>query len=267
MRAVSFDDFFEPTDAIPHIAINRDSKIDAVFSEWGENEKEDGFPLQSSAIKRCGVTAGIRIERRNADSIIESKEESILLETSLALKPSNMSTEVFEKRLQTIYSEFFRPLQKYREISDNFYKGGRYAGVHIRRTDHLKYVDKADIEPGTWIKLFRKHILRDEPVFFCSDDARFKSRIINAVPHQCLQYDNRDQMNDTSLAFVEFLILSGATRIYGTAASSFSKQAALFGGKPIEIIRKVKGNPYSPLRPFRRLRTVIRKWRNPEDRY
>ncbi len=90
MRAASFDDFFEPTDAIPYIAVNRNSRIDAVFSEW--SEREDWFPLQSSAIKRYGATEDIKIERNNADSIIESKEESILLETSLALKPSGMST-------------------------------------------------------------------------------------------------------------------------------------------------------------------------------
>ncbi len=259
MRAASFDDFFEPTDAIPYIAVETHSTIDAVFSEWGQN---DGwFPFQSSAIKRLGITEGIRVERTNADSIIESTEKNILLETSLALKPSTMSTEIFERRLQAIYSEFFRPLRKYREISDNFYKGGAYVGVHIRRTDHLKYIDEADIDPHTWRTLFRKKISRDEPVFLCSDDTHFKSRISKSVPHKCLHYDNRDQKTDTSLAFVEFLILSGATRIYGTAKSSFSTQAALFGGKTIEIIRKVKGNPYSPLRPFRRLATVIRKRR------
>jgi len=240
------------------------SRIDAVFSEWGE--REEWFPLQSSAIKRYGATEDIKIERNNADSIIESKEESILLETSLALKPSGMSTEMFERRLQAIYSEFFHPLKKYREISDNFHKGVQYAGVHIRRTDHLKYVDEADIEPGTWIKLLCNQVHPDERIFFCSDDKLFKSKIARAVPHDCLQYDNPDQLDDTHLAFVEFLILSGATRIYGTVESSFSKQAALFGRKPIEIISKAKTNPYSPLRPFHRLRTVIRKWRKPGDR-
>ncbi len=174
---------------------------------------------------------------------------------------------MFERRLQAIYSEFFHPLKKYREISDNFHKEGRYVGVHIRRTDHLKYIDEADIDSSTWRKLFLKKISQDEPVFLCSDDTYFKSKIINAVPHKCLQYDNRDQINDTYLAFVEFLILSGATRIYGTVESSFSKQAALFGCKPIEIIREVKGNPYSPLRAFRRLRKVIRKLKYSENRY
>jgi len=265
MRAASLDDFFEPTDAIPYIAVDTHSRIDAVFSEKGEDN--EWFPRQSSAIKRLGITEGIRVEQTNADSIIESTEETILLETSLALKPSAMSTEVFEKRLQEIYSTFFRPLQKYREISDNFYTGGGYVGVHIRRTDHLKYVDAADIEPRTWRTVFRKKISRDEPVFLCSDDAYFKAKISNSVPHTCLHYDNRHQINDTSLAFVEFLILSGATRIYGTAESSYAIQAALFGCKPIEMIQRVKGNPYSPLRPFRRLSKVIRRWREPGNDY
>ena len=74
MRAVSLNDFFEENGAIPYIHIDRDSRIDEVYSEWAENER--WYAAQSSAIKRCTLPGPVHVERSNADAIIMKKADN-----------------------------------------------------------------------------------------------------------------------------------------------------------------------------------------------
>jgi hypothetical protein len=97
-------------------------------------------------------------------------------------------------------------------------------------------VPEARTSVSDWVKLISKQIPTGERVFLCSDDDPFAARVGTGLPdHDILRLDAEYDSKPTNKAFLEFLCLSRATRIYGTAGSSFSKEAARFGGKPISI--------------------------------
>ena len=232
MRESTFTTFFTENPDIPFIALDKQSIIDVVFSEWGPSEP--WFSTQSSAITRCNSHDSVRVERSSADAILQCSSDNILLETSLALKPSFMSEDEFERNLHEIYTSYFLPLKSFITISNNFSKGRPYAGIHIRRTDHLKYIDKAHISVAAWVNFISKQVDVGEAVYICSDDKEFAERISNRLS-QYRSLELTGNYDKKSKAFLDFLCLSRATRIFGTTASSFSREAALFGNRPITI--------------------------------
>jgi len=231
MRNSTFSTFFQEHEGLPFLEITADTLIDSVFSEW---DRDDYWaPYQYSSIKRNQWNGKIQIERENADSILDCDDEVILLETSLALKPRELSQKAYDNELQSIYQEYFKPKQSYLHQIKSMVGDLQYTGVHIRRTDHLKYVSQAHISMDGWASIIRDNILPDEHVFLCSDDKQFASELMNKLPnHQIMSMGKKDKTSNKDFAFMELLFLSQSTIIYGTVASSFSKQAALMGGKP-----------------------------------
>jgi hypothetical protein len=109
-------------------------------------------------------------------------------------------------------------------------------GLHIRRIDHLRHVPAADIRVEDWVELIRQQVREDERLYLCSDDIPFAARIAAAVRgRQLLTLGTSHDVDPRRKAFLEFLLLSRATRIYGTIGSSFSVEAARFGCRPIVV--------------------------------
>jgi len=240
MRESSLSTFFVEDSAIPFRAVDETTKIDQVFSEWGP--KDLCYETQGSARRRshwgCAV---LHIERSSADAVLKSQVETVLLETSLCLQPSSFTPDEFERALSDIYSQYFKPLPLFQDVVDRFVRGP-YVGVHIRRTDHLRYFRAAEISAKSWADIIRRHVDSVKAVYICSDDEPFVDNLTGLLPeYSIVPVDVTFSSVPKFQAFIEFLCLSRAERIYGTVGSSFSKEAARFGGLPF-VLCSVKSN-------------------------
>ncbi len=231
MRTSSWSTFFVEDSVIPFRAVAATTAIDQVFSEWGPGEYWYG--MQSSAIQRRRWSSEVHIERSSADAILNSQADTILLETSLCLKPSSLTHSEFEHALSDIYSAHFKPLPLFHKIVEKFALSGPYVGVHIRRKDHLRHVRAAHITARSWEAIIRQHVATSEAIYFCGDDEVFVKAVAARLPeYRKVPVDQALSHTPKFQAFVEFLCLSEAARIYGTVGSSFSREAARFGGLP-----------------------------------
>lgn len=231
MRASSFATFFVESAAIPFQVVDKTTAIDQVFSEWAPGDY--WYPLQNSAIRRSCWAGEIRVERTSADALIKSEVDTVLLETSLCLQPSSLTPSEFEHALWNIYAQHFEPLPMFRKVADRFASNGPYVGVHIRRGDHLRHLPSADISASNWVKIIRQNVSASESLYVCSDDEPFVRAVRGLLPdYRIMSVDQTFSAVPKFQAFSEFLCLSRALRIYGTVGSSFSREAARFGGVP-----------------------------------
>ena len=229
MRTSSWATFFVEDSAIPFRPVDATTAIDQVFSEWGPGDF--WYATQSSAIQRCRWGDTIHIERSSADALLKSQADTVLLETSLCLRPSFLAPDEFELALSDIYRQHFKPLPQFQDVVESFARRGPYVGVHIRRRDHLRYVRAADISAKNWETIIRRYVATSEAIYFCSDDEAFVKAVAARLPeYRIVPVDQTLSHTPKFQAFIEFLCLSKAVRIYGTVGSSFSREAARFGG-------------------------------------
>jgi hypothetical protein len=239
MRESSFDSFFVEAPAIPFLPVNASTRIDQVFSEWGPGDF--WYAMQRSAIQRNGWDGELHIERSSADALLASQADTVLLETSLCLKPSSLTHSEFEHELSDIYTAYFKPLPLFQDVVERFARGGPYVGVHIRRTDHLRYVRAADISVKNWEKIIRRYVSTSEAICFCSDDEAFVKAVTARLPeYRIVPVDQTFSHTPGFQAFIEFVCLSKAARIYGTVGSSFSREAARFGAVPFVLCSAIR---------------------------
>jgi hypothetical protein len=115
-------------------------------------------------------------------------------------------------------------------------KGAPVVGVHIRRTDNRKAIEKSPTEifypkldsypPGTMF-------------FIASDDERERVGLVSRYPGRVLLAARRlDRFSSHGGvdAFVDFLCLARCREIVGSAGSSFSEMAAAYGDKPLTVL-------------------------------
>lgn len=234
MRESSLDSFFAEQTAIPFLSVDESTKIDRVFSEWGPGDF--WYATQSSAIQRCAWSGEVRIERNSADALLNCQADTVLLETSLCLRPSALAPDEFEQALSDIYNQHFKPLPLFQDVVEKFALSGPYVGVHIRRTDHLRYIRVADISVKNWEKIIRQHVAISEALYLCSDDEAFVTTLTGLLSeYTIVPVDTTFLHAPKFQAFIEFLCLSRAARIYGTVGSGFSREAARFGGVPFVL--------------------------------
>jgi len=233
MRESSWSTFFVEDVVIPFQAVNETTKIDQVFSEWAP--KDFWYATQSSAIRRNCWSGALRVERSSADALLKSQAETVLLETSLCLRPSFFTPDEFEQALNDIYKQYFKPLPLFRDAVDRFVRCP-YVGIHIRRTDHLRYFHGAEISATSWADTIRRHVASVKALYICSDDLPFANTLTGLLPeYKIVPVDLTFSSVPKFQAFIEFLCLSRSERIYGTVGSSFSREAARFGGLPFVL--------------------------------
>ena len=207
MRTSSWDTFFVEDSAIPFRPVDATTAIDQVFSEWGPGDF--WYATQSSAIQRCGWEGTVHIERSSADALLTSQADTVLLETSLCLRPSSLGPDEFEQALSDIYNQHFKPLPQFQDVVESFACRGPYVGVHIRRRDHLRYVRAADISAKNWETIIRRYVAASEAIYFCSDDEAFVKAVTARLPeYRIVPVDQTFSHTPKFQAFIEFLCLS-----------------------------------------------------------
>ena len=78
MRESTLATFFTEDLVVPFCETDATTAVDEVFSEWEPGEY--WYPMQSSAIRRCCWSGKLNVERNNADAILDSQADNILLE-------------------------------------------------------------------------------------------------------------------------------------------------------------------------------------------
>ena len=200
-------------------------------------------------------------ERENADSLLRSTAESILWESSITLRPSCMSQAEFDSEMHRTYLRYFRPLDRFQKVVDEFAAQGPFVGVHIRRGDMLQDVPAARMSARKWADEIRRRVGPREAIYLCTDDDAFARDVVSRLgDFRILRLEKQAQPIDQ--AFIEFLCLSRATRVVGTVMSSFSQELARFSGIQFEFCRsrghELLGNVVSALR-WAKKRTPLAK--------
>ena len=113
-------------------------------------------------------------------------------------------------------------------------------GVHVRRTDNKKSIEKSRVED--FFKKMDLEIDKDkETVFFlASDDESIKELFlrrygpVHLYTRNCISLSRSSSMGIKD-AYIDLLCLSNCRKIYGSYWSSYSKSAAAIGKIPLEI--------------------------------
>lgn len=204
------------------------------YSEWLPGEF--WYDKQSYGQKKLSSSKTVRYT--STLDIINDKSDVILLETSYIIKSENTDEKTWKIILSSIYKNNFTVLDKY----ENILNLKNYdVGISIRRGEFLKIYPEANQsleDICSWILTSFEGL----NVVIFSDDHEFRDKV-----RQITGFSSDPVINDISWekGFMEFLILSKCSKVYGTKLSSFSEEAALFGDKPYnilftEIVKKVK---------------------------
>ena len=212
--------------------------VDQCFSEWLPG---DGwYDAQSSAQRRWDVLPIALRAENPADRIARSRAEVVLVETSRPLRLSAslggcVTDEDWSSKLTRAYASF-RPQGRFADLLAR--SAPVDVGVSIRRGDLLQYFPEArqDLdELARWVGL----IAAQCTVAVFSDDATVRESIVrSAAPWSGdAIFDPlaklRTELEPWAMGVLEFVYLAHRCRVVtGTPASSFAREAALFGGLP-----------------------------------
>ena len=114
-------------------------------------------------------------------------------------------------------------------------------GCHIRRTDNKQSIDESPTE--LFISTLDKdcELNDDTRIFLATDDYPTKQLLLRRYgTHRLIcqpQQTSRDSVTGIQDALVEMIALSRTSHVYGTAGSTFSEIATLWGGIPLTILR------------------------------
>lgn len=139
-------------------------------------------------------------------------------------------------------SSSFRPVQKLQKlINTEIAKFSKpTTGIHIRRTDNLKSIDKS--LTGLFIKQIEDSLNEDENqlFFLATDDKKEEDILKSRFGKYILTQENKDLKRDSQKgiedALVDLYSLSKTNLIWGSYWSSFSKVAAGLTKIPLKII-------------------------------
>ena len=119
---------------------------------------------------------------------------------------------------------------------------GNVVGIHIRRTDHIEAIKNSPLE------LFKEKIEAEiagnsqVKFYVASDDISVIKELKGEYGKRILSYDSkvldRNSLEGIRDAYVEMIILSRCTKIYGSFNSTFSKMASCIGHIPLIVVKK-----------------------------
>jgi hypothetical protein len=228
---------FEASADLPEATKENVPIVDVCFSEWLPG---DGWhPVQSCAQRRWEVVPFAQRYVNAADDIARCRAEAILLETSHAVRLSPAlggcpTDEAWERELTAAYRQF-APQRRY--LDRVGLAPAADFGVSIRRGDFLQYFPEARQDLGE-LRRWVVGLAHGGSVALHSDDAAVAAdfdaalRAAGERPVDCRGL-GVGQLEAWESGFVVFLYLALRCAIVcGTPASSFAREAAIFGGRP-----------------------------------
>ena len=112
-------------------------------------------------------------------------------------------------------------------------------GVHIRRGDHKKSIEESPSE--LFWEIMRSY---DESVMFylATDSIEERNEATRQFPNRIMVGSailERNDQHGAMNAMIDFVCLSSCSEIIGSYYSSFSEMAAMYGGVPLRIVKKI----------------------------
>jgi hypothetical protein len=135
-----------------------------------------------------------------------------------------------------------KPQARFVAKLDAIFKGSKPVGVHIRRGDNRHSIEQS---PTDAFEAAMDAYGQDTKFFVASDNAAEKARLMARYPGRILVAAtilSRGSQEGGQQAFLDFLGLARCSEVLGSATSSFSEIAALYGGCPLRVIRQVNPN-------------------------
>ncbi|EKN11148.1 hypothetical protein HMPREF1077_01406 [Parabacteroides johnsonii CL02T12C29] len=138
--------------------------------------------------------------------------------------------------LSTIY-----PCDNIKRIVDQrMFKNGDVIGIHIRRTDNMLSIQNSPDE--LFVRLMREEINRNKDVQFylASDSDEVKEKILREFSDKIIIYNNlldRSTKMGVIDAYIELLLLSKCSKIYGSFGSTYSILASFLNGIQLYIVK------------------------------
>ena len=130
------------------------------------------------------------------------------------------------------------------KIADDYLKNNQlnqFIGLHIRGTDHK--LSKKYSKPNLFVEKINQIIVenKDSKFYLSTDDKESFKFIVTMIPRESLFFREknwkRNSEEGTIDSLVDICILSKCQSILGSANSSFSKIASLYGNISLEIVK------------------------------
>jgi len=172
----------------------------------------------------------------------------IAVHTCHNFQPEEMTSEAYAVAKSSFYRNL-RPVEIVQKTIDDMQKchfnGSDVIGVHIRRNDHLKYLQK-DHRLACPTSMFVEAIensLHANPgakFFLATDDKKEEMHIRRLFPGAVIVYEKESVSRDTKKgmqdALIDWMLLSKTSRIIAPYMSSFSVEAGAVNRIKTEII-------------------------------
>jgi hypothetical protein len=173
-----------------------------------------------------------------------NKSDVVAVKSWQNFQPRGITTEAY-RAAKSFFYRSLEPVETVRNtvnnIHERYFEGHEVVGVHIRMTDHLYWAkkDPALISPTDLFIDRMERILETSPgtrFFLATDDKKAENRIMRLFQGSVIVYEKeayhdeaaaRDTKWGVQEALVDWLLLSKTSRIIGSYASSFSREAGM----------------------------------------
>ena len=194
---------------------NMTNKVNKVYTEWMPTTNPNAwYNFQSYGQKL--LQTQIALDLKLVNEMMDTSED-FLIETSYI---NNLSITKEDKT--RIYNKYFIPRDEFLDKINKIEMNENTIGISIRKGDFKIYFPETQIEDEiilNWLNNMNSKIV------FCSDDKEYEREIRQKIKNAIIP-----NFNGTDIDFLDFLLLSKCKKIYGTQKSSFSEEAAYFGG-------------------------------------
>ena len=192
---------------------NMKHKVNKVYTEWLPHNKFYPFQSYGQKLLKINVLYNLKLVNETMNA-----SENFLIETSYI---NNLNINKEDK--YNIYKKYFIPRDYFtNEINKISDTEKNMIGIHIRKGDFKIYFPETQIDDEKiiqWIDNIETKIV------FCSDDKAYEHKMRQRIKNPVITtYDS-----NMDIDFLDFLLLSRCIKVYGTAKSSFSEEAAYFG--------------------------------------
>ena len=195
---------------------NMEKEVNKVYTEWMPTTNPNAwYNFQSYGQKLLQTQNYLELSLVNEKM---DSSENFLIETSYI---NNLKITKEDKN--RIYKKYFIPRDKFlNEINKIDEIHENTVGISIRKGDFKIYFPETQIDNEIIMKWLNN---MNRKILFCSDDKEYEREMREKITNAIIP-----NFAGNDIDFLDFILLSKCVKIYGTQKSSFSEEAAYFGG-------------------------------------
>jgi hypothetical protein len=196
-----------------------EKEVNKVYTEWMPTTNPNAwYNFQSYGQKLLQTQNCLEL------SLVNEKmdaSENFLIETSYI---NNLKITNEDKN--RIYTKYFIPRDKFLNEIDEI--DANTIGICIRKGDFKICFPETQIDDEIiikWLNNMNNMNNMNNKILFCSDDKEYEKEMRQKINNAIIP-----NFSGNDIDFLYFILLSKCGKIYGTQKSSFSEEAAYFGG-------------------------------------